>query len=112
MLYAIVGAGSGLVMGTLPKLIADLVPLDRTGTANGINNIARAAGSVVGSQLAAAVIASSISSGAAGVPDSAFTTLFWLGAAAAVLGAALSPLAVLGAAPASSARPAERELHA
>ncbi|MEV0972139.1 MFS transporter [Microtetraspora glauca] len=110
--YAIVGAGSGLVMGTLPKLIADLVPLDRTGTANGINNIARTVGSVVGSQLAAAVIASSISSRAAGVPDSAFTTLFWLGAAAAVLGAALSPLAVRhAAAAASSARPAERELH-
>ncbi|MCW2879945.1 MAG: hypothetical protein JWQ95_4045, partial [Sphaerisporangium sp.] len=37
--YAVVGAGSGLIMGALPKLIADIVPLTRTGTANGINNI-------------------------------------------------------------------------
>ncbi|MEU6413260.1 MFS transporter [Microbispora sp. NPDC046933] len=57
--YAVVGAGSGLVMGgALPKLIADIVPLARTGTANGINNIARTVGSVIGSQLAAALIAS------------------------------------------------------
>jgi MFS family permease len=107
--YAVVGAGSGLVMGALPKLIADIVPLTRTGTANGINNIARTVGSVVGSQLAAAVIASSISSRAAGVPDSAFTTLFWLGAAAAVLGVIVSPLAVRHAA-ATAAPPARQEL--
>ncbi|MEU0486158.1 hypothetical protein ABZ260_44225, partial [Streptosporangium sp. NPDC006013] len=42
--------------------------------------------------------ASGISSSAAGVPDSAFTALFWLGAAAAVLGIAISPLAVRHAA--------------
>ncbi|MEV6156209.1 MFS transporter [Nonomuraea sp. NPDC052129] len=92
--YAVIGAGSGLVMGSLPKLIADIVPLTRTGTANGINNIARTVGGVIGSQLAAALIASSTSGSAAGVPDSAFTTLFWLGAAAAVIGVAISPLAV------------------
>ncbi|WP_336207111.1 MFS transporter [Nonomuraea sp. LPB2021202275-12-8] len=92
--YGVVGAGSGLVMGALPKLIADIVPLTRTGTANGINNIIRTFGGVIGSQLAAAVIASSSSGRMTGVPDSAFTVLFWLGAAAAVLGAVLAPLAV------------------
>jgi MFS family permease len=83
--YTIVGAGTGLVMGSLPKLIADIVPLSRTGTANGINNIARTVGSAVGTALAAAVIASG---GAGPLPDSTFTTLFWLAAAAAVLGIA------------------------
>ncbi|MEU4223848.1 MFS transporter [Nonomuraea sp. NPDC026600] len=92
--YGVVGAGSGLVMGALPKLIADIVPPVRTGTANGLNNIARTVGGVVGSQLAAAVIASSTVGRAAAVPDSAFTALFWLGAGVAVLGAALSPYAV------------------
>jgi MFS family permease len=92
--YSVIGAGSGLAIGSLPKLIADIVPLSRTGTANGINNIARTVGGVVGSQLAAAVIASSLTSRAAGVPDSAFTTLFWLGAAACVVGVAVSPFAV------------------
>ncbi|WP_406317780.1 MFS transporter [Streptosporangium sp. NBC_01639] len=111
--YAIVGAGSGLIMGALPKLIADIVPLTRTGTANGINNIARTGGSVIGSQLAAAVMASSVVSRAAGVPDSAFTTLFWLGAIAAVLGVVISPLAVRRAAATTAPnapQPAEQEL--
>ncbi|MFG1707787.1 MFS transporter [Nonomuraea sp. M3C6] len=97
--YAVVGAGSGLVMGALPKLIADIVPLERTGTANGLNNIFRTVGSVVGSQLAAAVIASS--SRGASVPDSAFTALFWLAAVVAVVGVAISPLAVRRPAPLS-----------
>ncbi|MGI5158625.1 MFS transporter [Microbispora sp. CA-102843] len=92
--YAVVGAGSGLVMGALPKLIADIVPLARTGTANGINNIARTVGSVIGSQLAAAVIASTTSGRTGAVPDSAFSLLFWLGAVVAVAGVAVSPLAV------------------
>jgi len=38
--YALVGAGSGLVIAALPKLVGELVPLSRTATANGINNIA------------------------------------------------------------------------
>jgi MFS family permease len=83
--YTIVGAGTGLVMGSLPKLIADIVPLSRTGTANGINNIARTVGSAVGTAVAAAVIASG---GPGGLPDSTFTTLFSLAAVAAVLGIA------------------------
>jgi MFS family permease len=79
--YTVVGAGTGLIIGSLPKLIADIVPLARTGTANGINNIARTAGSAVGTAVAAAVIAS------AGT-GSMFTTLFWLAAGASVLGVA------------------------
>ena len=57
--------GPAWCMGALPKLIADMVPLARTGTANGLNNIARTVGGVVGSDLAAAVIASG-SGGSAG----------------------------------------------
>ncbi|WP_327102117.1 MFS transporter [Nonomuraea glycinis] len=92
--YGLVGAGSGLVMGALPKLIADIVPAARTGTANGLNNIARTVGGVVGSQLAAAVIASGSGGSAGAVPDSAFTALFWLAGGVAVVGAAVSPYAV------------------
>ncbi|WP_328393956.1 MFS transporter [Nocardia sp. NBC_00416] len=78
--YTIVGAGAGLVMGSLPKLIAENVPLARTGTANGINNIARTVGSAVGTALAAAVIGSGLTS------DATFSTLFWLAAGAAAAG--------------------------
>jgi len=82
--YTFVGAGSGLVMGALPKLVADIVPLVRTATANGINNIARTVGSVVGSQVTAAVLAS----------GDGFGTAFWLAAAIFVIGVAVAPLAV------------------
>ncbi|WP_214410984.1 MFS transporter [Sphaerisporangium fuscum] len=91
--YAIVGAGTGLVMGSLPKLIADIVPLARTGTANGLNNIARTVGSAVGTALAAAVIASADAPRGA-TPDSTYTTLFWLATAAGALGVAVAFLAV------------------
>lgn len=90
--YTLVGAGTGLVMGSLPKLIADIVPLSRTGTANGLNNIARTVGSAVGTALAAAVIASG--SGRGLVSDSTFTTLFWLATAAGLLGIAVALFAV------------------
>ncbi|GII94126.1 MFS transporter [Sinosporangium siamense] len=85
--YTVVGAGSGLVMATLPKLIGDLVPLTRTGVANGLNNLARTVGGVVGSGLAAAVLSG-------GYTDAAFTTLFWLAAGTGVLGLAVAPFAV------------------
>ncbi|GAA2581540.1 MFS transporter [Dactylosporangium fulvum] len=97
--YTIIGSGTGLVIGSLPKLIADIVPLARTGTANGINNIARTVGSAVGTALAAAIIASA---GAGPLPDSTFTSLFWLAAAAAALGIAVGFFAVRGEATAAA----------
>ncbi|MDQ7905145.1 MFS transporter [Phytohabitans sp. ZYX-F-186] len=103
--YTIVGAGTGLVIGSLPKLIADIVPLARTGTANGINNIARTVGSAVGTALAAAVIASA---GTGRLPDSTFTTLFWLAAATAALGIAIGFFATRRDAPAAT--PTREEL--
>ncbi|WP_432970936.1 MFS transporter [Dactylosporangium sp. CA-233914] len=99
--YTIVGCGTGLVIGSLPKLIADIVPLARTGTANGFNNIARTVGSAVGTALAAAVIASA---GTGPPPDSTFTDLFWLATAAAALGIAVACFAARGG-PAATAGP-------
>ncbi|MCF6467830.1 MFS transporter [Nonomuraea sp. MG754425] len=96
--YTVVGAGSGLVMASLPKLIGDLVPLTRTGVANGLNNIARTVGGVVGSGLAAAVLGG-------GYTDTAFTTLFWLAAATSVLGVVAAPFAVRQAARSSAGSP-------
>ncbi|OLT33374.1 hypothetical protein BJF79_34890 [Actinomadura sp. CNU-125] len=100
--YTVVGAGTGLVMGALPKLIADIVPLERTGTANGLNNIARTVGSAVGTALAAAVLASADAPRGA-TPDSAYTTLFWLAAATGVLGVAAALRAVRRRAAAATA---------
>ncbi|MEO3827747.1 MFS transporter [Actinomadura sp. B10D3] len=91
--YAVVGIGTGLVIGVLPKLIADIVPLERTGTANGLNNIARTVGSAVGTAVAAAVIASGRAPRGA-TPDSTYTTLFWLATATGAAGIAAAFLAV------------------
>ncbi|MCZ9338225.1 hypothetical protein NGM37_10600, partial [Streptomyces sp. TRM76130] len=56
--YGVVGIGTGVVMAALPKLIGTLAPPTRIGTANGINNIARTVGGVVGSQITAAFLSS------------------------------------------------------
>jgi MFS family permease len=88
--YAIVGVGSGLVIASLPMLIAGVVPPQRTGVANGINNIARTVGGLVGTQISAALLAVA----RPGVPAvTAYRTLFWLAAATSVIGIAVSPLA-------------------
>jgi len=100
--YTIVGAGTGLVIGSLPKLIADIVPLTRTGTANGINNIARTVGSAVGTAIAAAVIASAASGT---LSDSTFTALFAIAAAVAAVGLAAA-LLVTGGRTIAAAEPA------
>jgi MFS family permease len=92
--YAVIGVGSGLVMASLPRLIVDVVPPQRTGVANGINNIIRTVGGVTGTQITAAILASS--AGARhGIPaDSAFSLLFWLAAGASAIGIILAPFAV------------------
>jgi MFS family permease len=102
--YAVVGVGTGLVIGVLPKLIADIVPLERTGTANGLNNIARTVGSAVGTALAAAVIASAHAARGT-TPDSTYTTLFWLAAAAGAVGVVAALFAVRRRTPAEAPSP-------
>ncbi|MGW0486337.1 MFS transporter [Nonomuraea sp. NPDC003214] len=106
--YAIVGVGTGLIIGVLPKLIADIVPLERTGTANGLNNIARTVGSAAGTAVAAGVIAST--DAPRGMhPDATYTTLFWLATVAGALGLAVALLAVRRRA--RSAEPAPGSAH-
>ncbi|WP_110945941.1 MFS transporter [Streptomyces avicenniae] len=90
--YALVGVGSGLVMAALPKRVGALAPPHRTGTANGLNNIARTVGGVVGSQVTAAVFTAGADGGLPG--DGTYTTLFWLAAAVGLAGALVAPYAV------------------
>ncbi|MGW4274257.1 MFS transporter, partial [Streptomyces seoulensis] len=56
--YAVIGTGFGFALAALPKLIHDVTPAHAIATANGINTVARTVGGAVGSQLAAAVLAS------------------------------------------------------
>jgi MFS family permease len=89
--YAIVGAGSGLIIAALPMLIADIVPAQRTGIANGINNIMRTVGGVIGAQVTAAILTSDAVTHLPAA--SAYRTLFWAAAATSAVGIVLSPLA-------------------
>ncbi|GGT21530.1 MFS transporter [Streptomyces griseoviridis] len=85
--YGVIGTGFGFAMAALPKLIHDATPPHAIATANGINTVARTVGGAVGSQLAAAVLASRTISGTSLPDDSGFTLAFWIATAIAASGA-------------------------
>lgn len=93
--YLVVGVGSGLVLGVLPQLIATIVKPDQMATANGLNNIARTVDGAIGSQLAAALVASQTIKGTTLPAESGFVTAFWLSAAVAVAGTLLTRYATV-----------------
>jgi MFS family permease len=59
-LAALSGLGISMTLVAAPYLLAESVPLARTGEANGLNTIARAVGQGVGTQLSATVLAASV----------------------------------------------------
>jgi EmrB/QacA subfamily drug resistance transporter len=87
----IVFGGMGLAMAAMPTLIVDAVPPSMTGQATGVNALIRSLGSSIGSQVAATLLAGSITAGTLLPADSAFTDAFAIGAVAALVagGAAL-----------------------
>ncbi|WP_327706116.1 MFS transporter [Streptomyces decoyicus] len=87
--YLVVGIGSGLVLGGIPSVISDLTEVRRTATANGVNTVVRTAGGVVGSQLAAALLAAWHISGSETPTRNSFITAFWIAAAVAAAGGLL-----------------------
>lgn len=54
---SLMGAGVAMGLATAPSLIAEEVDITETGVANGMNMISRTVGGVIGSQIAAALIA-------------------------------------------------------
>lgn len=87
--YLVVGIGSGLVLGSLPAVISDLTQAGRIAIANGVNTVARTAGGVVGSQLAAALLAARRIPGSDIPARDGYTDAFWTAAAIAAAGALL-----------------------
>ncbi|MGW3624744.1 MFS transporter [Streptomyces sp. NPDC000880] len=85
----VVFAGIGLAMAAMPNLIVGAVPPSMTGQATGVNALIRSLGSSIGSQVAATLLAGSVTAGTLLPADHAFTQAFAIGAvAAAVAGAA------------------------
>jgi MFS family permease len=81
------GTGVGLAYASMPALITGAVRPTETGVATGLNGVARQIGSVMGGQLAAALLATYIISGTNVPSISGFETSFGAGAVAAFLGA-------------------------
>jgi MFS family permease len=84
--YLVVGAGSGVVLGSLPALISSLTEARRAATANGVNTVIRTVGGVVGSQLTVALLAAQYAAGSAVPARSGFITAFLVAAGFAVVG--------------------------
>ncbi|MBY8858720.1 MFS transporter [Nocardia sp. CA2R105] len=77
-----IGIGTGLVMAALPAHLHRVVDPARSATANGINTVSRTIGGAFGSQLAAALMVGSVTTG--------FPLTFWIAAAVGVIGAAVT----------------------
>ncbi|AWW35968.1 MFS transporter [Streptomyces sp. AS58] len=90
----IIGAGAGISVAAISKLITDVVPVTDTASANGVNNLMRSFGTSVASAVLAAILAqATVTAGGVTVPsEGAFRTTLIVGASAALLVVALSAL--------------------
>lgn len=84
----LIGVGVGLVYAMLAKLIVDSVPREVTGVAMGMNTVMRTIGGVVGGQVGAALLSAATIPGTPDIPsEGAFTAMFLIAGAAALVGA-------------------------
>ena len=84
--YSIASVGWGLAMAALPRMVNAGCPPAQSGSANGLNTVARTVGGALGGQLAAAMLVSW-----AGV-NTGFTVAFSIAAGVAAMGVLLVPL--------------------
>ncbi|MBC3839457.1 MFS transporter [Streptacidiphilus sp. 4-A2] len=94
LLNAVLGLGTGLVLSSLPGLILDVSPADRTGIATGVYSTAKTLGGSIGSAAFAAILSSLTIRNTAVPTQSAYTTVWWL-CAAASLGVTLAACVLL-----------------
>ncbi len=78
-------SGIGFAFAAMPNLIIAAVPATQTGEATGFNALVRSAGSSVGSQVAASILAGSAVAGTTIPSDGGFTTAFLVSAGVAAL---------------------------
>lgn len=86
----VVFIGMGLSLAAMPNLIVDAVPHAMTGQATGVNALIRTLGSSVGSQVAATLLASSVTTQHPLPTDGAFATAFALGMGTALFASVAS----------------------
>lgn len=105
--------GIGLGMASMPNIILNSVPPEVAGQSTGVNALVRSVGSSIGSQVVATVLASSTLAALPLPTDGAFSTSFWIAAAAcllaAVAGALIPRRPSADDAPAAASAPAIRK---
>lgn len=87
--YAIASLGWGLAMSALPRMVNAACPPAQSGSANGLNTVARTVGGALGGQIAAAVLAGWTAPAGA---NTGFTVAFSIAAGVAAIGGLLLPL--------------------
>jgi len=94
LVSAIIGAGIGLAYGAMPALVMAAVPISETAAANSLNTLMRSIGTSVCSAVAGAVLAQlTVPFGATHLPSqNAFRVIMAIGAAAALVAAAIAAL--------------------
>lgn len=84
VLGAFAFGGVGLSFAAMPNLIIDSVAAEQTGEATAFNFVVLRAGSSLGAQLGATILAGSVAAGATLPTDAGYTTAFFVCAAAAL----------------------------
>ncbi|MFN2468047.1 MAG: MFS transporter [Gaiellaceae bacterium] len=92
----ILGGGFPFTFAAMATMIVDAVRPVETGIATGMNTVMRTVGGVVGGQVGAAILTADRISGTRVPAESAFVTVFWLSAGAALLSAAFVLVAMRG----------------
>ncbi len=90
--YAVGAVGVAIAFGAMPKVIADAVEPTETGIATGMNTVIRTVGSAIGAQVAITLLATRTIEGTTIPEESGFALSLWLGAIAALIGAAIALL--------------------
>ena len=87
---ALLGVGVGAAFAAMAALIADNVDALEMGVASGMNTVVRMIGSVIGGQVAAALLTAQTIGDSTTPAESAFTITFALSAVAALAAAAIA----------------------
>jgi EmrB/QacA subfamily drug resistance transporter len=88
----VLGGGLPMTFGAMANVIVNSVRPTETGVATGMNTVMRTVGGVIGGQLGAAILTAKTIGDTSIPAESAFTTAFWVSAAAALVGAGVALL--------------------
>ena len=90
----VLGIGVGFAYASMPALISEAVSQTETGVATGINTVMRTIGAVIGGQVGASILTSSTIERTSIPAENAYTAVFVVASAAAVVGALVAAFIV------------------